>query len=101
MTSDHCVGRHVGDVGEDADAGVVDQDVEPAEARDRRGDRALDLVVAANVGLHVSTAPGPALSMSRPRRRQMRFAPAGDRDAARRRRRARARSRGRCRAIRR
>ena len=33
--------RHVGDVGEDADAGVVDEDVEAAEARDGRGDRAL------------------------------------------------------------
>ena len=51
MTSDHCVGRHVGDVGEDADAGVVDEDVEAAEAGDGRGDRALDLGVAAHVGL--------------------------------------------------
>ena len=51
MTSDHCPRRHVGDVREDADAGVVDEDVEAAEPRDRRVDRALDLVVAAHVGL--------------------------------------------------
>ena len=61
--------------GEDADAGVVDEDVEAAEARDRRGDRALDVVVAAHVGLRsVSTAAGPGALELRPRRRQMRLA---------------------------
>ena len=44
-------GRHVGHVGEDADAGVVDEDVEAAEPRDGGGDRALDIVVAAHVGV--------------------------------------------------
>ena len=38
MTSRPLLGRHVGDVGEDADAGVVDEDVEAAEAGDRRVD---------------------------------------------------------------
>ena len=51
MTSDHWSASSSRDVGEDADAGVVDQDVEPAEARDRGVDRARDLVVAADVGL--------------------------------------------------
>ena len=59
MTSDHCGGRHRRHVGEDADAGVVDQDVEAAEARDRRVDRALHVVVAAHVGLQRFDGAGP------------------------------------------
>ena len=62
-------GRHVGDVGEDADAGVVDQDVEAAEPRDGGGDRALDLVVAAHVGPQRLDRAGPGALDLRPRRR--------------------------------
>ena len=50
--------------GEDADAGVVDEDVEAAEARDRRVDRALDLVVARGRRPAASRRrPGPAASI--------------------------------------
>ena len=43
--------RHRCDVGEHADTGVVDQDVQSAEPRNRGGNRAFDSVVRSNVGL--------------------------------------------------
>ena len=64
MTSRPLVRRHVGDVGEDADAGVVDEDVEPAEARDRRRRRRARRRRALRTSAcSVSTAPGPAASI--------------------------------------
>ena len=65
MTSDHWSRRHVGHVGEDADAGVVDQDVETAEPRDRRARPRARPRRSANVGRSVSTAAGPAPSIVR------------------------------------
>ena len=61
MTSAHCSGVMSATSREDADAGVVDEDVEAAEARHRRGDGMLDVRVARTSVASVSTPPGPAL----------------------------------------
>src|SRR5262249_10440630 len=73
-------GRHRGDVGEDADARVVDQNVESAKARHGGVDGALHVRVPPHVGLQ-------RLDRSRSRRldraargRQVRRISAGDRD---------------------
>ena len=58
--------RHVRHVGKDADAGIVDEDVEATEARDGCGDRPLDLGVAPNVGAKRFDRTGPGGLDQRP-----------------------------------
>ena len=72
--------RHVRDVGKDADARVVDKNVETAETRDGRGDRSLDLGVGPNVSAKRFDRAGPGGLDQRPGRRKVRLAPAGDRN---------------------
>ena len=71
--------RHRGDVGEDADAGVVDEEVEAAEARGGGLDRAAYLIVTADVGLQRLDSAGPGGFDLRTGRRQVRRIATGDR----------------------
>ena len=95
--------RHLRHVGEDADAGVVDENVETAEARDRRANRLLDVGVLSHVGaprVNRVRAASARTSKLVPRLGQMRFAETRNRDVAPSAASA-ARSRSRCRASRR
>ena len=51
-------------VRENSDAGIVDEDIQSAEASDRRSDRALDLVVKSDIGLQRLDRTGPAPSIT-------------------------------------
>ncbi len=70
--------RHRRDVCEHTDAGVVDHEIEAAESRDRRVDRASDVLVPSDIRLHRLDRAGTGRFDRRPRRRQMRGAAAGD-----------------------
>lgn len=72
--------RHFGHVGEESDTGVVDENIETAEARNGRRNRLLDLGVASRVGAQRfdRTRPGPF--EQRPRGREPLRVSAGDSD---------------------
>jgi malate dehydrogenase len=72
--------RHLGGIDEDADAGVVDENVQPAETRDGRVHRTLDVLVAAHVGAQRLDARRAGALEARPRLREMRFRSPGNRD---------------------
>ena len=66
--------RHLGNLGEDADARVVDENVETAKSRDGRPDRALHLGISANIRLQRLDQSGACALDSRPGGGQMRRA---------------------------
>jgi len=74
------VGRHVGHVGEDADARIVDDNVEATETRDGSGNGPFDVCVGPDVGLQRFDLAGSRPLDFRTRRRKMRSALAGDCD---------------------
>ena len=80
MTSSHCSGRHLGHFGEDADAGVVDEKIETAEARHRPRHHTLDVRRRADIRLQRLDGARAGRLNLRAGRRQMAPVSSGDRD---------------------